>query len=86
MQHQTLKIIFSVLVALALGACSHAHKELSRHTQPAAPPEHFDPKGKAPSQFTIEVQNEARETLPSFPVSSGGFFIGRLRELYATDR
>ncbi|HSO81675.1 alkyl/aryl-sulfatase [Thiocapsa sp.] len=29
-----------------------------------APPTHFDPKGKPPSQFTIDVLNQARETLP----------------------
>jgi alkyl sulfatase BDS1-like metallo-beta-lactamase superfamily hydrolase len=30
----------------------------------ADPSKHFDPKGKAPSQFTIELQNGLRKTLP----------------------
>ena len=35
------------------------------HAQEAAPlEEHFHPKGKAPSKFTLEILDEARRTLP----------------------
>jgi alkyl sulfatase BDS1-like metallo-beta-lactamase superfamily hydrolase len=33
-------------------------------TVAADPTKHFDPKGKPPSQFTIELQNGLRKTLP----------------------
>jgi hypothetical protein len=59
MQYQSLKIIIIVIV-LALGACSHAPKEPSLHNQPAASPEHFNPKGKV----FKPPENRGRTILP----------------------
>jgi alkyl sulfatase BDS1-like metallo-beta-lactamase superfamily hydrolase len=40
------------------------HSGSARAQSGAAPPGHFDPKGKAPSQYTLEVLKQARGTLP----------------------
>ena len=51
----------SVGVALAAVACALAGASAALAQ---TPPEHFDPKGKAPSKFTREVLERSRTTLP----------------------
>jgi len=64
MQAQMCKVAFATWIALAvvglLPFAAVAEPANGTNLESA----HFDPKGKLPSQFTIEILNEARETLP----------------------
>jgi alkyl sulfatase BDS1-like metallo-beta-lactamase superfamily hydrolase len=63
MQHQMRKLALATLIATtAIGLPAAGIAD----TAPGAGSglSHFDPKGQPPSQFTIEILNEARETLP----------------------
>ena len=76
----TQKVLFLtiVYVAVALAACSPVDAPDSSASAPAAEPateapasstlalaeDHFHPKGKAPSEHTLKVFEEARQTLP----------------------
>jgi alkyl sulfatase BDS1-like metallo-beta-lactamase superfamily hydrolase len=52
-------------VALAAGGrMALQTSPASAQTTAQLAPDHFDPKGKAPSQFTLDVLAEARKTLP----------------------
>ena len=50
---RVLSLVFGVVVAGGLGSASVAQE-----------PQHFNPKGKMPSRFTVEAQQEQRRILP----------------------
>jgi alkyl sulfatase BDS1-like metallo-beta-lactamase superfamily hydrolase len=63
MQHQMRKLALATLIAataIGLPAAGIADTAPGADTGVS----HFDPKGQPPSQFTIDILNEARETLP----------------------
>ncbi len=63
MHHQMRKLALATLIAttaIALPAAGIADIAPGADTGLS----HFDPKGQPPSQFTIDILNEARETLP----------------------
>ena len=63
MQVQMCKVALATWIALAVvGVPFASAAESSAGTNAEWP--HFDPKGKPPSQFTVEILNQARETLP----------------------
>ncbi len=61
---------FMVMVALSVVGCSTAQQQGDAlAVKPAITPElndhqHFHPKGKMPSKYTVELQETLRETLP----------------------
>jgi alkyl sulfatase BDS1-like metallo-beta-lactamase superfamily hydrolase len=59
---QMLKIKLLLIVLLGLAAISFAAG--GGKIVAADPTKHFDPKGKMPSEFTIELQNGLRKSLP----------------------
>lgn len=52
------------VVAASLATVEPLLRSAAAWAQPAAPAGHFDPKGKAPSTFTIEALRKARGALP----------------------
>ena len=55
-----------------------------RNAPVAEEAQHFHPKGKIPSKYTIEAQHRQRKTLPSadnrdFEEAKRGFVVGPLR-------
>lgn len=52
-------------IAIAAGSRVALHPtQVAAQTTAEFAPDHYDPKGKAPSQFTLDVLAKARETLP----------------------
>jgi len=56
--------IWAPIVALALGCAAATSAQHGGGTATSDPSKHFDPKGKMPSKYTIELQKGLRATLP----------------------
>ena len=89
MQHRMRKMAVATLIAIGTVVVSCA---ALAETGPAANfgLSHFDPKGKPPSQHTIEILNEARETLPfsdtrDFDENRKGFIAPMLQRQIPAD-
>jgi len=89
MQHRMRKMAVATLIAIGTVVVSYA---ALADTGPAANSglSHFDPKGQPPSQFTIDILNEARETLPfsdtrDFDENRKGFIAPMLQRQIPAD-
>ena len=89
MQHRMRKMAVATLIAIGTVVVSYA---ALADTGPAANSglSHFDPKGTPPSQHTIEILNEARETLPfsdtrDFDENRKGFIAPMLQRQIPAD-
>ena len=63
MKTRTVRVTVPIIV-LALGFAAQAFAAGGGDIVTADPSKHFDPKGKMPSKYTIELQKEMRATLP----------------------
>ena len=70
----------TLIIALAIGLAANTLAAGGGGVVTADPSKHFDPKGKMPSKFTIELQNGLRKTLPfddkrDFEEAKKGFIV-----------
>ena len=72
-------LLFSVIVTLpTTGSLNAAPASSTNQPYATSSAQHFHPKGKLPSKFTLEILNKARETMPcsdtrDFEESEKGF-------------